>query len=543
MEVLSREHDNGNEFGENIPYRKGKAIQLVKYEKGINDEIGTITLIKEGLKIIQDIEEPVAIISIVGSYRRGKSYFANVLHGRHDGFELGSKVDSCTKGIFMWDTPFLYKDHRVIVLDCEGIDDPKQDEIWAKKLFILCLAISSTFIYNINGIVGRDDIGKLFMMTDLSKFLAKGEENEKDYLPRLVVLLRDFGLECPDDFKEYFLDKLTQVDPDAADGILNHFEDFDVYALPHPGCKKKALHNLEQIKTSQLDPDFVAQTSETISYIYDTISTKQINSKPLSGILFSKFLKDCIQHMNATTLNALSLPTHYTSLIKFMSNLAKDMGVSYYYDKMTKFSDRFPKDWDSFDYEHTIILSDADFRFTEKLIGNYHQTTDAREEFNSLIEKEKQKFVKMNSDNIKNYNLNLANSLWRVHIKPGLTADYLFEDYNQFDVSLDNFMQEYTNKSLQSPEAMEIYTQFKHQETEIALDTLKKMFEMRDVIKSTKDAHEELINQINQYKERLDQLLDENIQDESDHNKRIEEFVSTIENLEVRLSQINTSDN
>lgn len=115
----------------------------------------------------------------------------------------------------MWDTPFIHNNCRVIILDCEGIDDPKQDEVWATKLFILCLAISSTFIYNINGIVGKDDIGKLYTMTDLSKFLVNSEDEEKDYLPRLVVLLRDFGLIEPDDFREYFLEKLTQVNSDG----------------------------------------------------------------------------------------------------------------------------------------------------------------------------------------------------------------------------------------------------------------------------------------------------------------------------------------
>uniref|UniRef100_U9TEN3 GB1/RHD3-type G domain-containing protein n=1 Tax=Rhizophagus irregularis (strain DAOM 181602 / DAOM 197198 / MUCL 43194) TaxID=747089 RepID=U9TEN3_RHIID len=264
--------DNGNKFGEGIPYRKGKAIQLIKYENG------KIILNKESLEIIKNIEEPVAIISVVGSYRRGKSYFANVLHGRHDGFELGSKVDSCTKGIFMWDTPFIHNNCRVIILDCEGIDDPKQDEVWATKLFILCLAISSTFIYNINGIVGKDDIGKLYTMTDLSKFLVNSEDEEKDYLPRLVVLLRDFGLIEPDDFREYFLEKLTQVNSDAAAGITNHFKDLDVYALPHPGCKKKVLHELEKIETSQLDTEFISKMTHAVSEIYDTITAKKLIS-------------------------------------------------------------------------------------------------------------------------------------------------------------------------------------------------------------------------------------------------------------------------
>ena len=64
----------------------------------------------------------------------------------------------------------------------------------------------NTFIYNINGIVGRDDIGKLYLMTDLSKFIQEPEDG--DFLPRLVILLRDFNLEDPDDFKDYFLRKI-----------------------------------------------------------------------------------------------------------------------------------------------------------------------------------------------------------------------------------------------------------------------------------------------------------------------------------------------
>src|SRR5436853_3959741 len=88
------------------------------------------------------------ISSPVGSPRRGKSWFANVLHGRHDGFELGAEVDGCTHGIYMWSPPFkltskqsdgITVQKRVIVLDTEGINDSKQDQNWATKLFMLCL--------------------------------------------------------------------------------------------------------------------------------------------------------------------------------------------------------------------------------------------------------------------------------------------------------------------------------------------------------------------------------------------------------------------
>ncbi|CAG8799428.1 6658_t:CDS:1, partial [Cetraspora pellucida] len=118
-------------------------------------------------------------------------------------------VNGCTRGIHMWDTPFLHNGKRVIVLDCEGIDDPQQSQQWATKLFILCLVISSSFVYNINGIIGQADIGKLFLMNDLSKYIQL--PNNCKFLPRLVVLLRDFMLKAPNDFRTYFLEKLNEV--------------------------------------------------------------------------------------------------------------------------------------------------------------------------------------------------------------------------------------------------------------------------------------------------------------------------------------------
>ncbi|CAG8740013.1 8914_t:CDS:2, partial [Acaulospora morrowiae] len=205
----SSNSDKGNKFGDGILFRSGAPVQLLEYINSEEDGFGKIVINNAALEILDNIKEPVAIMAVVGSYRRGKSWFANVLHGRHDGFELGSKVEGCTRGIYMWDTPFSHEGKRVIVLDCEGIDDPKQDQEWAVKLFILCLVISSTFIYNVNGILGRDDIGKLYLMTDLSKFIQPPSDSE--FLPRLVILLRDFQLEEPDDFREYLIEKLNNV--------------------------------------------------------------------------------------------------------------------------------------------------------------------------------------------------------------------------------------------------------------------------------------------------------------------------------------------
>ncbi|PKK59260.1 hypothetical protein RhiirC2_857431 [Rhizophagus irregularis] len=159
-----------------------------------------------------------------------------------------------------------------------------------EPLAIISVALSSTFIYNINGIVGRDDIGKLYLMTDLSKFIQEPEEG--DFLPRLVILLRDFTLENPESFKGYFLEKLNKVSPEAAKGIKKFFYDFDVYGLPHPGCKRKMLQHMEDADTEELEEEFVDEVENAVKSIYSQLPLKYIGSSTMKGSAFVKFLNE-----------------------------------------------------------------------------------------------------------------------------------------------------------------------------------------------------------------------------------------------------------
>jgi predicted nuclease with TOPRIM domain len=99
-------------------------------------------------------------------------------------------------------------------------------------------------------------------------------------------------------------------------------------------------------------------------------------------------------------------------------------------------------------------------------------------------------------------------------------------------------MQEYTDESFNSPEAMDVYNQFKDNETESALETLNNMFKLRDATNDVKDAHQELIDQISQSQERLNQLLLEKCQEEySDYDEQIDELISKLElNLQLSLN-------
>lgn len=46
------------------------------------------------------------VIGVAGLYRTGKSYLLNrVLLNRESGFGIGSTINACTKGIWMWGKP------------------------------------------------------------------------------------------------------------------------------------------------------------------------------------------------------------------------------------------------------------------------------------------------------------------------------------------------------------------------------------------------------------------------------------------------------
>lgn len=60
-------------------------------------------LSEEGKAFISKIQGPIAVISVAGMYRTGKSYLLNrMLLNRSNGFGVGPTVNPCTKGLWCW---------------------------------------------------------------------------------------------------------------------------------------------------------------------------------------------------------------------------------------------------------------------------------------------------------------------------------------------------------------------------------------------------------------------------------------------------------
>lgn len=95
-------------------------------------------------------------MTICGPYRSGKSFLANQLLQRMNGFGVGSTTRACTKGIWIWSTPIdLTVDVGettlpvdMYLLDCEGTNSVERDSAVDSLLATVSIFMSSVFLYN-----------------------------------------------------------------------------------------------------------------------------------------------------------------------------------------------------------------------------------------------------------------------------------------------------------------------------------------------------------------------------------------------------------
>jgi hypothetical protein len=84
-------------------------------------------LTTQALTFFRAINGPIAVVSVAGLYRTGKSYLLNrVLLNRSNGFGVGPTVNPCTKGLWCWGTPIKGTSTdgepvNIVVIDTEGI--------------------------------------------------------------------------------------------------------------------------------------------------------------------------------------------------------------------------------------------------------------------------------------------------------------------------------------------------------------------------------------------------------------------------------------
>ena len=137
------------------------SIQLAEFRQGDHGQ-KCLSLNDEALQLLSNISKPVAIVSICGPYRSGKSYFLSQLLRNTSTFKASSRGDPCTFGIWMATSVLECSEFSVIFLDTEGTNAAKGKLASAhgdvKKTVIFCTLMSSYLIYNTPGAIREEEL-------------------------------------------------------------------------------------------------------------------------------------------------------------------------------------------------------------------------------------------------------------------------------------------------------------------------------------------------------------------------------------------------
>ena len=312
-------------MNENIIFRD-RPVQLVD----IKDD-GMFEITSDGISFLSSLKnEKIAVLSITGPYRSGKSFLANLIMDKMSGFKVGSTINACTKGLWVWGRPIKLENGRsLLIIDCEGLGSVEKDRTGNidMKIFTLSVLLSSTIIYNTKHAISEDKIEELSNVANLTKRINISKDDKKnlglefsDFFPELIWVLRDFSLDRGEmSAKEYLESCLKTVDiTNIDDGesknicreiITKNFKQRDCYTLVMPSTDEARLRNLDNEPYSALRPEFTSQVEEMISKIKSTIRPKKVANVELDGEamfgLLQAYVEDINNEENPVILSAL----------------------------------------------------------------------------------------------------------------------------------------------------------------------------------------------------------------------------------------------
>lgn len=300
-----------------------EAIPFISFK---NDQFIITDEAKEFLSSLDNRQ--LGVISIVGKYRTGKSYFVNkvLLQAESNkGFAVGPTINPCTKGLWLWKKTITIKNDNneeefdVLIIDTEGFGGIDENTNHDTRIFLFSLLLSSYFIFNSMGNIDEDALNSLMVIINLAnnvKIKNNGDAtvNEiADTFPSFLWVIRDFMLKVEDDSgmkisaKKYLENSLSNVkgnnksamEKNKVRRMLKHFfQRRDCMTFIRPVEKEKDLQRLESLDESMLRPQFLNELQVSREKICKNVKPKIINNNVVNGSMLLKATEAYVAAVN-----------------------------------------------------------------------------------------------------------------------------------------------------------------------------------------------------------------------------------------------------
>ena len=287
-----------------------------------DQKTGKYTITSEAKEIITSIKTPIAVVSVAGLYRTGKSYLLNrMILNRSNGFGVGPTINPCTKGLWMWGAPIKTRTEdgqplTLLIIDTEGLGATDEDDNHDNKIFSLAILLSTCFIYNSTGSIDENAIQSLNLVLNLSDNIYQQSSNGKmdtRELPSFYWVVRDFSLQLIDQggnqitSKEYLENSLALQKGNGKDVeeknkirkfITECFTVRDCFTMIRPTGVDQQLQELDRVPFEELRPEFVEQVMTLRKKILGRLQPKKLRNNVLDGESYFSVIHTYVEAIN-----------------------------------------------------------------------------------------------------------------------------------------------------------------------------------------------------------------------------------------------------
>ncbi|OCT61953.1 RING finger protein 112 [Xenopus laevis] len=266
---------------------------------------------------------PVFLLCIIGEKRRGKSFLMNYIMRALRSMEMGEEItlgaadeplkgfdwspgtESTTKGIWMWNRPFLLN-HKggtiaVFLLDSEGSLDIGSDRETCIKLSALSLFLSSHLIFNVASNLKETELDYMEM------YLNMGDEYGPTNLQHLDILVRDWynskkwDRDVARSYINLEIEKLHKCNsyPKVLWSLKSN--QTRCFLLPHPG---KGITVESEGRLQDMDEDFQESLRYYVFELVKRVWTHiklNINGETLTSAHIPSMLQDFMEVLDQQT--------------------------------------------------------------------------------------------------------------------------------------------------------------------------------------------------------------------------------------------------
>lgn len=457
-----------------------EAIPLITYVPNSK----TLVITPEGMDFLRSLTSPIAIISVAGLYRTGKSYLLNrVLLNRKSGFGVGPSVNPCTKGIWIWGRPITGSlpdgsPCNIAVVDTEGLGALDQDSDHDARIFSLAVLMSSAFIYNSVGSIDEEALQNLSLVVNLTKHIHIKAKQKEDidseeyaqYFPSFLWVVRDFTLKLVDTdgesltAKEY-LEKALQNQKGFSDMVedknrirrllKDFFKDRDCCTLVRPVSSESGLQNLEEKEFDELRFEFVEQILALRKRVLQGIKPKTLNGKLLNGEMLSTLMENYVTAINKGVVPSIESAWNYICKNECSKALQDAQEV---YEKMimNNIQIKFPMFEEELMTVHKEAKQSAVQLFRSKAVGS-----EADEVLAKLKEIINEKYMNIKGDNEaeseKKCNAFLVNAYSTIEQK---LRNNEYKNFNDFEKDIKKLQRFFKERGPEGPFREEILLEF-----------------------------------------------------------------------------------